>query len=374
LIWRGLSSVRYTPRESDTESLSKCFLGASKEKQHRGKLAAVAMSSLRLRISPFIILASFPHLLLAIAGGQELQRIDRTSEAMGATFSITLYGYDSQKMAAATDAAFAEATRLDEMLSNYKPESEWSKVNRTAAETAVKVSPELFQLLSSCISYSRQSNGAFDITVAPLMKTWGFYKDEGRRPNPADLKDALAKVGYRHIHLDPVAETVFFDRSGVEIDPGGVGKGYAVDRMVSILRQRRFRTAFVSASGSSIFGMGAPPGEPRGWRVEIMNPRNTNETVETVFLKDMSISTSGAYEKFFESKGRIYSHIMDPRTGEPAQGTLSVSVVAPRTIDSEVWAKPYFVNGRAWTQAHKPSEFKVFFCEDKADRACVWLR
>jgi thiamine biosynthesis lipoprotein len=120
--------------------------------------------------------------------------------------------------------------------------------------------------------------------------------------------------------------------------------------------------------------MGAPPTEPKGWRVEIKDPWHPRKTVAEAFLKDMSMSTSGSYEKFFRADGRIYAHIMDPRTGYPAQGSISVSVVAPRTIDSEAWAKPYFVNGRQWAEKHKPKEFRVFFCEDRMEQPCAWLQ
>ena len=117
-----------------------------------------------------------------------------------------------------------------------------------------------------------------------------------------------------------------------------------------------------------------PRNEPRGWRVTIRSPGDPHQTAAEVFLKDMSLSTSGSYEKFFRAEGRTYSHIMDPRTGYPAQGVTSVSVVTPRTIDSEVWAKPYFINGRAWTVANKPKDFRVFFCEDSSDQSCTWIQ
>ena len=319
----------------------------------------------------------FPAVLLLpaalLAQQPELLRIDRTGDAMGAMYSVVLYGRDQAKMEAAADAAFDEVGRLDAMLSNYRPESEWSGVNRHAAEAPVKVSPELFQLLSACLAYSRESEGAFDISVGPLMKLWGFYKGFGRLPQPAEVAEAIGKIGYRHVHLDAAAGTVSFDRPGVELDPGGIGKGYAVDRMVDVLRQRGFRIAMVAGSDSSIYGMGAPPDEPRGWRVDIKDPRNARRTATEVYLKDMSLSTSGTSEKFFRAEGRVYAHIMDPRTGYPAQGTLSVSVMTPRTIDSEAWAKPYFVNGRQWTAQHKPADFRVFFCEDKAGQPCAWI-
>jgi thiamine biosynthesis lipoprotein len=307
------------------------------------------------------------------SGLTELLRLKGNGDAMGATFSIVLYGNDRAKMEAALDAAFDEAGRLDGMLSNYRAESEWSEVNRRAAEEPVKVSVELFQLLSACAAYSRESEGAFDITVGPLMKLWGFYKGSGRLPNREDVAAALPKVGYRHVRLDAASRTVWFDRSGVELDPGGIGKGYAVDRMVDVLRRQGFQIALVAASDSSIYGMGAPPTEPKGWRVGIKEPRNPRRTVDEVFLKDMSISTSGSYQKYFLAEGRRYAHIMDPRTGYPAQGSVSVSVIAPRAIDSEAWASPYFVNGRQWAARRKPTEFRVFFCEDGTEQPCAWL-
>ena len=323
------------------------------------------------KLKPFVVVLFLSAALAA--DGPELLRLEKTGDAMGAMYSIVLYGYDRAKMDAATDAAFEEVGRLDGMLSNYRAESEWSEVNRRAAEEPVKVSPELFQLLSACVAYSRESEGAFDITVGPLMKLWGFYKGSGRLPRGAEVAAALPKIGYGHIHLDAAARTVWFDRAGVELDPGGIGKGYAVDRMVDVLRQRGFQIALVAASDSSIYGMGAPPTEPKGWRVDIKDPRNPRRTAAEAFLKDMSLSTSGSYEKFFRAEGRIYAHIMDPRTGYPAQGSLSVSVMAPRTIDSEAWAKPYFVNGRQWAARHKPEDFRVFFCEDRMEQPCAWL-
>ena len=310
----------------------------------------------------------------AAFGQQELLRLEKSADAMGSTYSIALYGYDRVKMEAAADAAFDEVRRLDDLLSNYLPGSEWSEVNRDAAAKPVKVSPELFALLSACVEYSRESEGAFDITVGPLMKVWGFYKGSGHLPHKPEIVAALAKVGYRHILLDPAAGTVRFDRPGVELDPGGIGKGYAVDRMVEVLKRNDVRIALVAGSGSSIYGMGAPPDEPKGWPVKIKDPWDNRKTMAEVWLKDSSMSTSGSYEKFFRAEGKTYAHIMDPRTGYPAQGSVSVSVIAPRTLDSEVWAKPYFVNGRQWAVKHRPKDFRVFFCEDRMEKPCAWLQ
>jgi thiamine biosynthesis lipoprotein len=299
--------------------------------------------------------------------------MEKSADAMGATFTVALYGTDRAAMETAADAALAEAQRLDALLSNYRPESPWSGVNRTAAGKPVKVSAELFHLLEACQDYSRASEGAFDITVGPLMKIWGFYKNSGHLAPKAEVDAALGKIGYRHVHLDAAAQTVRFDTPGVELDPGGIGKGYAVDRMVEILKQKGVERALVAGSDSSIYGLGAPPDEPRGWQVGIRDPKNSRRSLAQVYLKDMSLSTSGSYEKFFQADGRTYSHLMDPRTGYPAQGTISVSVVAPRTIDSEAWAKPYFVNGRQWTAAHRRAEFRVFLCADVKENPCAWV-
>jgi FAD:protein FMN transferase len=186
---------------------------------------------------------------------------------------------------------------------------------------------------------------------------------------------ALTRVGYRHVRLDAEARTIQFDRPGVELDPGGIGKGYAVDRMIDVLKHAGVRIALVSAAGSSIYGLGAPPTDPAGWRITIRAPEDPDTSAAEVFLKDMSLSTSGSYEKFFYAEGRTYAHIIDPRTGYPAQGIASVSVVAPRTIDSEAWAKPFFISGRAWTATHKPAGFRVFICDDsRRPDACAWIQ
>ena len=293
---------------------------------------------------------------------------------MGTTYTIDMYGRNTGVMQAAAEGALEEAGRIDRMLSNYRPESELTRVNEHAAHQPVKISRELFDLLTTCVEYSRASQGAFDITVAPLMKVWGFYKDSGRLPDRAEVRAALGQIGYRTIELNPASHTIRFARQGVSLDPGGVGKGYAVDKMVEVLRKSGIACALVSGGGSSIYGMGAPPDSPKGWCVPVRDPKDEKKTAAEVYLRDESISTSGNYEKFFWANGKLYSHIMDPRTGFPAEGMLAVSVIAPKTLDSEVWAKPYYILGSAWTRAHKPRDFQVFLCEDKPGAACAWVR
>lgn len=320
-----------------------------------------------------VCLAPIPAARVASGTARALERLESSVEAMGTTFSLVLIGPERRTLETALSAAIDEVHRLDRLLSNYLPDSEWSAVNRSAARGPVTVSPELFDLLAACLTYSQQSDGAFDITVGPLMKVWGFYKGEGALPRKGDVSGVLGRIGYRQVTLDPVTRTVRFNRDGVELDPGGIGKGYAVDRMVDVLKRHGVRAALVSAGGSSLYGLGAPPDEPRGWTVTIRVPGAPDRTAVEVFLNDTSLSTSGSYEKFFWADGRIYSHIMDPRTGYPARGTASVSVLAPRAIDSEAWTKPYFVNGREWTAAHRVSTHRVFFCEDARPPACLWV-
>jgi thiamine biosynthesis lipoprotein len=139
-----------------------------------------------------------------------------------------------------------------------------------------------------------------------------------------------------------------------------------------VLRRGGVACAFITAGRSSMYAIGAPPNEPRGWRVEIPDPRHPARVAFEVFLKNESMSTSGTSEKFFVAGGRTYAHIMDPRTGYPAPGMLQVSVIAPRTLDSEAWTKPFFIQGRTWTQAHLQN-FRVFLCEDRTESACVSL-
>jgi thiamine biosynthesis lipoprotein len=300
-------------------------------------------------------------------------RLERSFDAMGTTFSIDVYGSSQGAIQAATESAFEEVHRLDQMLSNYISDSELSQVNARAAVSPVKVSREFFDLLEACVDYSSKSEGSFDITVGSLMKVWGFYKGSGHLPHRAEVRTALESVGYRNIILDPGALSVRFRRPGVTLDPGGVGKGYAVDKMVEVLRQNGVTSALVSGGGSSIYGLGVPPNENRGWYVRIRDPKDEKKTAAEVYLHNNSLSTSGNYEKFFWAEGKLYSHIMDPRTGYPSEGMLSVSVLSPKTIDSEVWAKPYYILGRSWAEKHKPKDFRVLMCEDKPETPCAWL-
>ncbi|BDC51531.1 FAD:protein FMN transferase [Bryobacterales bacterium F-183] len=311
-------------------------------------------------------------------------RIETSIEAMGGSFDIIAYGPDQNVLRAATEAAGDEIKRIETVMSNYIPTSEWSEINRGSASAPVRVSAETIEVLKACKRYHELSGGTFDITVGPLMKVWGFYKGTGRLPHRAEVRTALTRVGSDKILIED--DGVRFARTGMEIDPGGIGKGYAVDRAVDVLKQYGIRSALVSAARSSIYAMGTPPNNPEGWSVNIRDPKDSKKVAQKVLLRDQSMSTSGNYEKFFFANGKMYSHIMDPRTGYPAQGMLSVSVIAPRCMDSEAWTKPIYIQGRAWAEQHKPQGFRAFVCEDKSvgfrgpfgtqgeTESCAWLR
>lgn len=305
-------------------------------------------------------------------GSSGFARVEGSAYIMGTVFNVIAYGHHHKRIELAIGQALDEARRLDQMLSNYRPDSELSRINRLASQGPIRISGEFFQFLTACAEYSKASQGAFDITTAPLMKVFGFYKGTGRLPNRDEVTLALQRVGYKNIILDEKLRSVRFAQDGVELDPGGIGKGFAVDKMVAALRRHRVHSALISAGGSTIYALEAPPDKP-GWKVNIKDPRRPAKTVEAVTLKNESISTSGNYEKSFWADGKIWSHILDPRIGYPAMGSLSVSTVAPQTIDSEAWTKPYYILGRTWAEKNKPANFRVFYCADKRDAPCAWL-
>jgi thiamine biosynthesis lipoprotein len=297
---------------------------------------------------------------------------------MGGVFTVSAYGQDRSRLEAAVNGALEEAVRIDDLLSNYKPRSEWSSVNQQAGQKPVRVSKELFDLLEACLKYSRASEGTFDITVGPLMRRWGFFKGEGRLPHRSEIRTAMDGVGFRNILLDAAQQTVRFQNPRTEIDPGGVGKGYAVDRMVQVLRESGVKDAFITAAGSSMYALGAPPRE-KGWRVTISHPKYKERSVAEVYLRDESMATSGSAEKHFMAGGEIYSHIMDPRSGYPAKGMLAVSVIGANALDTEVWAKPLYILGRQWAAKQKPKGLRVLFCPEgpkgqRWETTCEWLQ
>jgi len=289
---------------------------------------------------------------------------------MACVYTIVAYGHNMAPLRQAAGAALDEVDRIDRLMSHYKKESELSRVNREAAKAPIKVDPELFDFIAECLRYSRESEGAFDITVGPLMKAWGFFRGEGRAPGEAELAEARNRIGYRRVILNQKDRMIFFDKAGVELDLGGIAKGYAVDRAVSILKQHGVASALVSAGGSTIYALGAPPGKS-AWEVEVQDPVDHNKTATTVRLKDQALSVSGSYEKFFELEGVRYSHVMDPRTGRPVQGVLSVAVITKDGTSGDALDNVFYVLGAersgAWLNKFPASEV-IFFLPESGKR------
>lgn len=263
---------------------------------------------------------------------------------MACTYAIEAYGPDAGLLPGILEEAFDEVDRIDRLMSHYKADSPLSRVNREAASHPVAVDAELFDFIADAMRYGRESGGAFDITVGPLMKAWGFFRGEGRMPSDEELARAVRHVGGNHVILDPRDRTIRFDEDGVELDLGGIAKGYAVDRVVRLLGERRIAAALVSAGGSTIYAVGAPPGRA-AWDVMIQDPVDARKIALTVPLKDRAVSVSGSSEKSFESGGVTYSHIMDPRTGRPVQGILSVAVLAATGTAGDALDNAFFVLG-----------------------------
>jgi thiamine biosynthesis lipoprotein len=302
-------------------------------------------------VSPFLLCA----LGLAARGRAEpprtLARHEASRMSMACAYDILAYGEDGGALPGVLEAAFDEVDRIDRLMSHYKPESPLSRLNREAASGPVRVEPELFDFIAESLRFSRESEGAFDVTVGPLMKTWGFFRGGGRLPTDAEIAEVRGRVGYAHVVLDARARTIRFDRPGVELDLGGIAKGYAVDRAVAVLRRSGVRAALVSAGGSTIYGLGAPPGR-EAWDVSLQDPYDSERKALTVRLRDRALSVAGRAEKSFERGGIVYSHIMDPRTARPVQGVLSVAVLTATGTTGDALDDAFFVEGVERSRAH----------------------
>jgi len=264
--------------------------------------------------------------------------------AMGTSFEIYLYAANRERADELFEAAFDEIERVEQALSNYRSTSELSRVNAKAAEAAVVTDPEVFSLLQRALAFSRQSDGAFDITVGTLMKAWGFFRGAGRYPTEEELNRARERTGWQSVKLDQQNRSVFFTRQGIELDLGGIGKGHALDCVARVLRDAGVRSALISSGSSSIYAIGTPPGKP-GWPVRISDPLDRVRVLSTIRLRDQSLSTSGSYEKFFRLNGQTYCHIIDPRSGRPIEGMLQTTVIAPEATDSDALSTAVFVLG-----------------------------
>src|SRR5712691_7569358 len=330
------------------------------------------------RLSRLLVGGSLGILLAAAPAGPAgaLVRHEASRMSMGCAYAIVAYGRDGAALPGIVDAAFDEVDRIDRLMSHYKADSALSRLNREAAQGPVAVDPELFALIAESLRYSRESDGAFDITVGPLMKAWGFFRGGGRVPGSAELAELRRRVGYAHVVLDASQQTIQFDRPGVELDLGGIAKGYAVDRVVDLLKHHQIPAALVSAGGSTLYGLGAPPGR-KGWEVAIQDPADPRRIARKALLRDRALSVAGRREKSFEAGGVTYAHIMDPRTGRPVQGMLSVAVLASSGTAGDALDDVFFVQGVEKSRAYLkrlPSTEAFFFLSEEGGWRLVHMK
>ena len=270
--------------------------------------------------------------------------------AMATRFELVLYGEDQARLRAAGEEALAEIERLEAQLSFYRPASELTWINAHAAAGPVKVEPRLFRLLQQCGALSARTEGAFDVTVGPLMRAWRFVGEGGAMPSPAALEAARAVVGMRHVELDEGAFTIRFDRPGVELDLGGYGKGYAVERALDLLVENGVTSALLHGGTSSVGAIGAPPGEA-AWKVNLREPLADGDHPLVINLSDRSLSVSAVHGKSFRAGGREYGHVIDPRLGEPVRGALAADSAGPSPSECEALSTALLVLGPSWLGA-----------------------
>ena len=277
--------------------------------------------------------------------------------AMGTEFTLYLYARTEAEASSVADEVFDEVDRIEQELSNYRDTSELSRIVREAALAPVTTDPETFRFLEQSQHWSEASDGAFDITVGPLMQVWGFFNHGGRIPSKEELERIRPMVGYRNVELDSAARTVHFRVAGVDLDPGGIGKGFAVDAAVAILHAHHVTAALLSAGSSTVYALGSPPGQ-RGWRVVVPDGLPDHATISSVLLRDTSLSSANCSEKNFTSGGHLYCHIMDPRTLQPVEGRLHVSIIDPSATTSDALSNVLFVDtpaeSLAFLASHAP--------------------
>lgn len=264
---------------------------------------------------------------------------------MGSFLDITLYDALGESPLQALEATFAEVDRLENLLSPFKPESELSWLNREAAYGPIQVSPELFSLVRHGLFLHWFTRGALGITMGPLMRLWGFRSQKGCHTTPTteQIHETLTLADHQNVVMDGDHMTIHYLQKGIEIEFGAIGKGYAIDRAIQTLTSYGVSQALASF-GSSIYGLGAPPGQ-KGWRVAVRNPRDTVQALDVLLLRDAAMATSGNYEQSVWLDGRRYGHILDPRSGYPATGIDSVSVIAPTAFLADAFSTAAFVLG-----------------------------
>jgi thiamine biosynthesis lipoprotein len=263
--------------------------------------------------------------------------------AMACRFEITLPSELGHHLDVAKDA-LDTVDALEAQLTIFRETSELSRVNREAADQPVVVEEHLFQLLLECQRLWQLTDGAFDITSTPLSRTWGFLRRQGRVPNEEEIAEARACVGMQHVRLDPAARTVFFQRPGISLNLGSIGKGYALDRVAAQMTRAGVPTALLTSGSSSLLALGTGY-DGLGYEVGIRDPFDHARRYGSVRLTGEALGVSGVGEQGFEHDGRRFGHIIDPRSGWPVEGRALVAVVAPGAALADALATAFFVGG-----------------------------
>ena len=262
---------------------------------------------------------------------------------MGSRFEITVVTRNQAQADYEIDQAVAEIRRIESLISSWDPRSETSEINRQAGIKPVKVSGELFELISRCLELSRLTDGAFDISYASMDRLWSFDGSMKDLPSAKEITASVARVGYQKIQLNRADQTVFLKEKGMKIGFGAIGKGYAADKAKDLLREKGVVAGIINASGDMSSWGTQPGGKP--WQVAITNPMDKTKSFGLLPMAEGAVVTSGDYEKFVHFDGKRYSHIMDPRTGYPATGIASVTVFAPKAELADALSTAVFVMG-----------------------------
>jgi thiamine biosynthesis lipoprotein len=280
-----------------------------------------------------------------LVGENDAYLLEVGRRAMACQFAVLL---NAGQHAGAADAALAALDRVaavEAQLSIFRPESELCDVNRRAATEEVPVDERLFELLEHAIRLHESTGGAFDITAGPLSRVWGFTRREGRVPDRAELAAALALVGTHRLLLNGERRTVRFGVSDMEINPGAIGKGYALDECTRLLEERGVADFIVHGGQSSVAARGSRTSDGRGWKVGLRHPLRPQLRLAEVVLRNRALGTSGTAVQSFHYRGRKYGHIIDPRSGWPAEGTLSATVITSSAADADALSTALYVMG-----------------------------
>lgn len=275
---------------------------------------------------------------------EERRDVRLALEAMATRFELVLPGSDEVRLRAAGEEALQEIDRLDRQLSFYRPTSDVSWINAQAADRPVRVDASLFRLLERCQALSAATKGAFDITIAPLMRAWRFVRDTGGIPEDDTLASARTAVGFGYLELDPELFTVRFLRPGMSIDLGAAGKGYAIDAAIGILKDHGVNDALLHGGTSSVHVLGRAP-DGHAWGVGWAAPGGEARRIQ---LHAGALSVSAIHGKSFVAEGRELGHVMDPRTGRPSAAARAAVVTGPSSLECDALSTALLVLGASW--------------------------